>query len=187
MRIASSTLVGLAAISLAAAARAQEPLVQTATRSGGHREAPAWDNTSWLNAGTPLRLEGLRGRVVLLNIWVFTCGNCTRTLPSLMKFDAQYRPQGLTIIGIHTPEFPPYAGEHERANVAKALVRYGVTYPNAQDNDRRTWNRYAIRYWPSFVLIDKQGRIRHEGAGEFHVGDRTYRMWEQRIQALLGE
>ncbi|MGH7581186.1 MAG: redoxin domain-containing protein [Gemmatimonadales bacterium] len=187
MRIVSPTLAGIAAILLAAVGHAQEPLAQASAGGGKHREAPAWDNTSWLNAGAPLRLAQLRGRVVLLNFWVFTCGNCTRTLPSLIRLDGQYRPQGLSLIGIHTPEFPPYAGEHDKTNVAKALVRYGVSYPNAQDNDRRTWDRYGIRHWPSFVLIDKKGRIRHEGAGEFHVGDRTHRMWERRIQALLAE
>jgi thiol-disulfide isomerase/thioredoxin len=187
MRIVASALVWIAAISLPAASAAQDPLVRTAAADGVDRPAPAWDNTSWLNADTPVRLDQLRGRVVLLNFWVFTCGNCTRTVPSLVKLDRRYRPEGLTLIGIHTPEFPPYAGEHDKSNVAKALVRYGINYPNAQDNDRRTWDRYAIRSWPSFVVIDKHGRIRHEGAGEFHVGDRTYRAWEQRIQLLLAE
>jgi len=187
MRIVSSAFAWIAAISLPAASTAQEPLAQTAAADGTPRPAPAWDNTSWLNAGTPVRLDQLRGRVVLLNFWVFTCGNCTRTVPSLVEFDRRYRPEGLTLIGIHTPEFPPYAGEHDKSNVAEALVRYGINYLNAQDNDRRTWNRYAIRYWPSFVLIDKHGRIRYEGAGEFHVGDRTYQAWERRIQALLAE
>jgi thiol-disulfide isomerase/thioredoxin len=187
MRIVTSALAWIAAISLPAAGAAQEPLAQTAATNGAHRPAPAWDNTSWLNADTPVRLDRLRGRVVLLNFWVFTCGNCTRTVPSLVRLDRRYRPEGLALIGIHTPEFPPYAGEHDKNNVAEALVRHGITYPNAQDNDRRTWDRYAIRYWPSFVLIDKRGRIRYEGAGEFHVGDRTYRVWEQRIQALLAE
>jgi thiol-disulfide isomerase/thioredoxin len=187
MRIVTSALAWIAAISLPAAGAAQEPLAQTAATNGAHRPAPAWDNTSWLNADTPVRLDQLRGRVVLLNFWVFTCGNCTRTVPSLVRLDRRYRPEGLTLIGIHTPEFPPYAGEHDKNNVAEALVRHGITYPNAQDNDRRTWDRYAIRYWPSFVLIDKRGRIRYEGAGEFHVGDRAYRVWERRIQALLAE
>jgi thiol-disulfide isomerase/thioredoxin len=149
--------------------------------------APAWSNTSWLNTDAPLKLDALRGRVVLLNFWVFTCGNCTRTLPSLKQFDAQYRARGLTLVGIHTPEFPPYAGEHDRANVAKALKTHGITYPIAQDNDRATWGLYDIRYWPSFVLIDKQGRIRHTGYGEFHIDDRWHRDWASKIEALLAE
>jgi thiol-disulfide isomerase/thioredoxin len=129
-------LVCVAAIALPAASAAQEPLVHF---TSDPRAAPAWDNGSWLNSDPRLRLEQLRGRVVLLNFWVFTCGNCTRSVPSLVQLDNRYRSQGLTLVGIHTPEFPPYAGEHDKANVASALVRYGIGYPNAQDNDRRTW------------------------------------------------
>lgn len=187
MRILCSTFVWIAAISLPAASAAQAPLVERTGTAGAPRPAPPWDNSSWLNADAPARLDRLRGRVVLLNFWVFTCGNCTRTVPSLVEFDDRYRSKGLTLIGIHTPEFPPYAGEHDKGNLAKALAQYHISYPNAQDNDRRTWDRYAIRFWPSFVLIDRSGRIRYEGAGEFHVGDRTHQIWDQRIQALLAE
>ena len=151
------------------------------------RPAPAWDNRSWLNTDHPLAIKELRGRVVLLNFWVFTCSNCTNTVPSLVDFDHKYRDKGLTIIGIHTPEFPPYAGEHDRANVERALRQYHIDYPNAQDNDTRTWNLYGIRFWPSYVLIDKQGNIRYEGYGEFHLADGSYRTWDSRIQELLAE
>jgi thiol-disulfide isomerase/thioredoxin len=151
------------------------------------RPAPEWHNTQWLNADAPLTLGSLRGRVVLLNFWVFTCENCQRTIPSLVDFDHRYRGQGLALIGIHTPEFPPYAGEHDKGNVARALKQYGIEYPNAQDNDSRTWNLYGIQAWPSFVLIDKQGHIRYEGAGEFHLGDLTYQTWDRRIRELLAE
>src|SRR5574338_1109611 len=82
--------------------------------------APELTNGSWLNSDHPLRLRELRGRVVLLNFWVFTCYNCTNTVPSLVDFDRRYRGQGLTLIGIHTPEFPPYAGEHDKSNVERA-------------------------------------------------------------------
>jgi thiol-disulfide isomerase/thioredoxin len=155
--------------------------------AGAARPAPAWQNTSWLNTDAPISLSALRGRVVLLNFWVFTCHNCTNTLPALRVLDDQYRKRGLSIIGIHTPEFPPYAGEHDRDNVARALVKHRLSYPIAQDNDRATWHRYGIRYWPSFVLIDKNGQIRHEGYGEFHVGDASHADWERRINALLAE
>jgi thiol-disulfide isomerase/thioredoxin len=151
------------------------------------RPGPSWKNQSWLNSDRPLTLEGLRGRVVLLNFWVFTCYNCTNTVPSLVDFDRRYRDKGLTVVGIHTPEFPPYAGEHDKANVARALERYGITYPNAQDNDSRTWDLYGIRYWPSFVLIDRKGNIRYEGYGEFHLHDGSYRTWDGRIRELLAE
>jgi thiol-disulfide isomerase/thioredoxin len=149
--------------------------------------APAWHNTSWLNTDHPLTLPELKGRVVLLNFWVFTCWNCTNTVPSLVDFDHRYRDQGLTVVGIHTPEFPPYAGEHDRGNVERALRRYGIEYPNAQDNDSKTWDLYRIRYWPSFVLIDKRGAVRYEGYGEFHLNDESYRTWDQRIRELLAE
>ena len=151
--------------------------------------APELTNESWLNTdgGRPLRLADLRGRVVLVNFWVFTCGNCTRSLPSLIDYDERYRARGLTIIGIHTPEFPPYSGEHDRENVRRAVRAYGIRYPVAQDNDRRTWDAYGIRFWPSFVLIDRRGRIRYAAAGEFHERDRTYDDWSRRIERLLDE
>ena len=161
--------------------------ISRTTAAGEPMAAPAWRNTSWLNTDRPLTLESLRGRVVLLNFWVFTCYNCTNTVPSLKVFDHEYRPRGLTVIGIHTPEFPPYGGEHDRANVARALAKEGISYPNAQDNDRATWNLYGIQYWPSLILIDKAGRIRYEGYGEFHVGDPTHREWARRIESLLAE
>lgn len=151
------------------------------------RPAPEWKNTSWLNSERPLTLPSLRGRVVLLNFWVFTCYNCTNTVPSIRTFDEQYRAKGLTVIGIHTPEFPPYAGEHDRGNVAAALKKEGIKYANAQDNDRATWRLYGIRYWPSFVLIDKRGQIRYEGYGEFHIGDQWHKEWSRRIEELLAE
>src|SRR6266704_6370452 len=163
------------------------PLPTAAADSGKPAPAPELANDSWLNADHPLRLAELRGRVVLLNFWVFTCGNCTRTVPSLVAYDRQYRSRGLTIIGIHTPEFPPYAGEHDKSNVARALSRQGITYPNAQDNDRRTWDAYDIHYWPSFILIDKRGMIRYTGYGEFHLEDAEFRTWDQRIQQLIAE
>lgn len=160
-----------------------------ARRGGGDSgpQAPELTNTSWLNTDRPLRLADLRGQVVLLNFWVFTCGNCTATVPSLVKLDSVYRSRGLTTIGIHTPEFPPYSGEHDRGNLARALARHGITYPNAQDNDRHTWDAYGIEYWPSFVLIDRRGTIRYRGYGEFHLGDAEFRAWDARIRALLAE
>ena len=177
-------LAGLVAVTAAANRRA------ASRPGGGGREgtpAPELTNESWLNTDRPLRLAELRGRVVLLNFWVFTCGNCTRTVPSLVAYDGLFREQGLTIIGIHTPEFPPYAGEHDKGNVGRALRRQSITYPNAQDNDRRTWDAYGIRYWPSFVLIDKRGTIRYTGYGEFHRDDESFRTWNQRIRQLLSE
>lgn len=151
------------------------------------RSAPSWNNSSWLNAEKPVSLQSLRGKVVLMNFWVYSCYNCTNTLPALKKINAEYKDEGLQIIGIHTPEFGPSSGEHDRKNVEKANARYGVTWPIAQDNDEATWDLYGIRYWPSFVLIDKKGQIRYEGYGEFHPGDGADKQWKSRIEALLKE
>jgi thiol-disulfide isomerase/thioredoxin len=107
---------------------------------------------------------------VLLNFWTFPCYNCRNAVPSLVAFDSVYRARGLTVVGIHTPEFPPYAGEHDAANVTRALRELGIAYPNALDNDRATWDLYRIRYWPSYVLIDRHGQIRYEGYGVSHRG-----------------
>jgi thiol-disulfide isomerase/thioredoxin len=151
------------------------------------RAAPAWKNTTWLNTDRPQTLESLKGKVILLNFWTFTCYNCTNTVPSLVDFDQRFRAKGLVVLGIHDPEFPPSGGEHDKANVQRALNSHDIEYPNALDNDHATWNLYGIRYWPSFVLIDRKGRIRYEGYGEFHVGDKWYQQWEARIQELLAE
>lgn len=176
----------LASRNPAAAQQRADPLTN---RRADVRPAPGWRNTSWLNteSGRPLVLAQLKGRVVLLNFWTFTCWNCTGAIPSLVEFDRRFRDQGLALIGIHTPEFPPHGGEHDRKNVERALRKHGITYPNAQDNDRATWHLYGIRYWPSYVLIDRKGYIRYEGYGEFHPGDREHELWGERIQSLLGE
>jgi thiol-disulfide isomerase/thioredoxin len=193
LTLGSATAITLAAMVAlntaarsAASAQARNPL--TNTRIDG-RPAPAWGNTSWLNTpdDRPVTLESLRGRVVLLNFWTFTCWNCTGAIPSLVDYDRKYRAEGLTIIGMHRPEFPPYAGEHDRGNVAKALRKYHIQYPNAQDNDHATWDLYDIQYWPSYVLIDRRGNIRYEGAGEFHLDDAAYHQWDGRIRKLLAE
>jgi thiol-disulfide isomerase/thioredoxin len=176
---------GTLALESASRATAQPRNPHSTVREAG--PAPSWNNPSWLNADHPLTLSELRGRVIFLNFWVFTCYNCTNTVPSLVDFDRKYRGQGLTLIGIHTPEFPPYAGEHDRGNVERALRKYRIEYPIAQDNDSKTWDLYGIRYWPSFVLIDKRGNIRYQGYGEFHLGDGSYRLWDGRIRELLAE
>jgi thiol-disulfide isomerase/thioredoxin len=179
----------VAAAALETAARTAVPahIPLLGTPEPASRPAPPWENTGWLNADRPVTLASLRGRVVLLNFWTFTCYNCRNAIPSLVAFDRMYRERGLTVIGIHTPEFPPYAGEHDRGNLARALQQHGIEYPNAQDNDAATWNLYRIRYWPSYVLIDPDGQIRHEGYGEFRVGDAHHRLWDRRIRALLAE
>ncbi|MGH7547602.1 MAG: redoxin family protein [Gemmatimonadales bacterium] len=177
----------VASLGTATNASLRRPVAPRPAVPSGGTPAPELTNTSWLNADHPLRLAELRGRVVLLNFWVFTCYNCTNTVPSLVEFDRRYRDHGLTLIGIHTPEFPPYSGEHDKGNLARALAKYHISYANAQDNDRRTWDAYGIHFWPSFVLIDKRGKIRYTGYGEFHLNDDDFRTWDGRIRELLAE
>jgi cytochrome c biogenesis protein CcdA/thiol-disulfide isomerase/thioredoxin len=145
-------------------------------------EAPEFRETGrWFNTpgDRPLTLASLRGRVVLVDFWTYTCINCIRTLPYLKAWDATYRDKGLTIVGVHTPEF---AFEHEASNVESAIGRFGLRYPVAQDNNMGTWNAYGNEYWPADYLIDAKGRVRYAAAGE---GD--YAQTETAIRALLAE
>ncbi len=115
------------------------------------------DTQQWFNTPgeRPLTMRGLRGRVVLIDFWTYSCINCLRTLPYLKAWDARYRRDGLTIVGVHTPEFP---FEHEASNVAEAIERNGLRYPVVQDNDYGTWNAYGNQYWPAEYFVDAQGR-----------------------------
>jgi cytochrome c biogenesis protein CcdA/thiol-disulfide isomerase/thioredoxin len=131
----------------------------------------------WFNSA-PLTMRALRGKVVLIDFWTYSCINCLRTLPHLTAWDAKYRKDGLVIVGVHTPEF---AFEHVASNVARAIKRYGIRYPVVQDNDYGTWNNYANQYWPAEYLIDRQGHVRHAKFGE---GD--YPEGEKLLRRLLG-
>jgi cytochrome c biogenesis protein CcdA/thiol-disulfide isomerase/thioredoxin len=135
----------------------------------------------WFNTpgGRPLTLASLRGRVVLIDFWTYTCINCIRTLPYLKAWDATYRPLGLTIVGVHTPEFQ---FEHEAGNVANAIRQFDLRYPVVQDNNMGTWNAYGNQYWPADYLIDTRGQVRDASFGE---GD--YAKTETAIRALLAE
>jgi cytochrome c biogenesis protein CcdA/thiol-disulfide isomerase/thioredoxin len=139
-------------------------------------ETQDWFNTPGMR---PLTLASLRGRVVLLDFWTYTCINCIRTLPYLKAWDAAYRHDGLTIVGVETPEF---AFEHDATNVANAIKQFGLRYPVVQDNDMGTWNAYGNEYWPADYLIDSTGKIRYATFGE---GD--YDKTETAIRALLAE
>jgi cytochrome c biogenesis protein CcdA/thiol-disulfide isomerase/thioredoxin len=131
----------------------------------------------WINSA-PFTLTSLRGKVVLVDFWTYSCINCLRTLPHLESWYATYHRQGLVIVGVHTPEF---AFEHVASNVRAAVRRLGVTYPVVQDNRYKTWDGYANQYWPAEYLIDKTGRIRHT-----HFGEGAYDKTESLIRELLG-
>jgi cytochrome c biogenesis protein CcdA/thiol-disulfide isomerase/thioredoxin len=133
---------------------------------------------AWINSH-PLTLTQLRGKVVLVDFWTYSCINCLRTLPHLKSWYAAYHNKGLVIIGVHTPEF---AFEHVTSNVRSAVRRLGIAYPVMQDNNYKTWDNYANQYWPAEYLIDKQGHIRHT-----HFGEGEYPQTESLIRRLLGD
>jgi cytochrome c biogenesis protein CcdA/thiol-disulfide isomerase/thioredoxin len=134
--------------------------------------------TRWFNS-PPLTRESLRGKVVLVDFWTYSCINCLRTLPYLKAWNEKYRDQGLVIIGVHAPEF---AFEKDQNNVEQAIRDLGITYPVAMDNQFAIWNAYKNQYWPAHYLIDAQGQIRDR-----HFGEGAYSETEQMIQDLLKE
>jgi cytochrome c biogenesis protein CcdA/thiol-disulfide isomerase/thioredoxin len=168
----------------------------TSVRGGQSRIKPAADTSGklpvlapapefaglgrWFNS-SPLTLGSLaaRHRVVLVDFWTYSCVNCLRTLPQLEAWDARYRTDGLTIVGVHTPEFP---FEHSSSNVAAAISQNGIHYPVAQDNDAATWSSFGNQYWPAEYLIDTSGNVRY-----VHFGEGNYATTEGAIRSLLRE
>lgn len=132
--------------------------------------------TDWLNSN-PLTLAQLRGKVILIDFWTYSCINCIRTMPYLTKWYEKYKDDGFVIIGVHAPEFP---FEKKLSNVKDAVKQYGITYPVALDNNFSTWRAYENRYWPAHYLIDRDGRVIYTHFGEGH-----YDITENNIRALL--
>jgi thiol-disulfide isomerase/thioredoxin len=138
---------------------------------------PGFDGaTGWVNS-PPLTTEGLRGRVVLVQFWTYTCINWLRTLPYVRAWADRYQDQGLVVLGVHTPEFD---FEHDLGNVRQQVKDLRVDYPVATDNDYAVWTAFANHYWPALYFVDAQGQIRHHRFGE---GD--YEMSEMILQQLL--
>lgn len=131
----------------------------------------------WFNSA-PLKLSELKGKVVLIDFWTYTCINCIRTLPYNKTWYTKYKDQGLVIIGVHTPEFE---FEHDAKNVSQAISDFGITYPVMQDNNYATWNAYHNNYWPALYLIDKNGQIVYT-----HFGEGNDDQTEAAIQKALG-
>ncbi|MFF1877871.1 thioredoxin [Leifsonia sp. NPDC058230] len=132
--------------------------------------------TGWLNS-EPLTREALRGRVVLVDFWTYTCVNWLRTLPYVRAWSEKYESAGLTVVGVHTPEF---GFEHTLDNVIAESLKLGVEYPVAVDNDYGVWDDFANHYWPAIYIADAEGRIRHH-----HFGEGEYAQTEMVIQQLL--
>jgi thiol-disulfide isomerase/thioredoxin len=145
-------------------------------------KAPEFVGTQrWFNTpgDRPLTLDKLRGRVVLVDFWTYSCINCIRTFPYLKAWDARYRKDGLTIVGVHTPEFP---FERDAGNVEDAIERNGIRYPVVQDNEQQTWSAYGNQYWPAEYFIDAKGDVRYVHFGEGEYGEK-----EKVIRQLLAE
>jgi cytochrome c biogenesis protein CcdA/thiol-disulfide isomerase/thioredoxin len=134
--------------------------------------------SEWVNS-PPLTLKELRGKVVLIDFWTYSCINCLRTLPHVEAWDRMYRKDGLVIVGVHTPEF---AFESVPSNVRSAVKRLGVRYPVALDNKYGTWTAFGNQYWPAKYLIDRDGHVRYA-----HFGEGKYDVTERNIRLLLGE
>ena len=142
-------------------------------------ELPSFDGaTAWLNS-PPLTPDGLRGKVVLVNFWTYTCINWLRQLPYVRAWAQRYSSLGLVVIGVHTPEFP---FEHDLENVRRAVQAMRVDYPVPIDNDYAVWSAFDNNYWPALYFADAQGQIRHHNFGE---GE--YQQSEMVIQQLLAE
>jgi cytochrome c biogenesis protein CcdA/thiol-disulfide isomerase/thioredoxin len=142
-------------------------------------EMPSLDGAvAWLNS-PPLTREGLKGKVVLVDFWTYSCINCLRSIPYVEAWAEKYRNDGLVVIGVHTPEF---AFEKDSANVAKSLGDLGISYPVAVDSKYAIWNAFRNQYWPAHYFVDAQGRIRYH-----HFGEGKYGESEQVIQQLLRE
>jgi cytochrome c biogenesis protein CcdA/thiol-disulfide isomerase/thioredoxin len=139
------------------------------------------DTQDWFNTpgDKPLTMKGLRGKVVLIDFWTYSCINCIRTLPYLNAWNKRYAKDGLVIIGVHTPEFP---FEREASNVEEAIKTDGIEYPVVQDNEMQTWNAYENLYWPAEYYVDSKGNVRYADFGEGEYGKK-----EEVIRELLAE
>lgn len=188
----------LAALSPAATTRLEQRLVDRLSGQAPQGPAPAADArrpdathlpdrgaapalagaTQWLNGPAPTPAQ-LRGQVVLVDFWTYSCINCLRTLPHVKAWAERYRDQGLVVVGVHAPEF---AFERDIGNVTEAIRKLGIGYPVAVDNGYALWRAFDNRYWPAHYLIDARGRLRYQ-----HFGEGAYDETERAIQQLLRE
>ncbi len=154
-----------------------QPTVNNLSNLPNKGPAPNFQGiTTWINS-PPLDLSELRGKVVLVDFWTYSCINCIRTIPYLNAWYAKYGDNGLVIVGVHTPEFQ---FEKNYTNVLAAVKSFGLKYPVALDSNYATWNAYSNQYWPADYLIDKNGDIR-----DTHIGEGGYNVTEMLIQELL--
>ena len=177
--LAVATLIGAIGTPIQTLAEAKSVTTQTTLAAAQSRELSSLSNaTGWLNS-EPLTAAGLRGKVVLVDVWTYTCVNWARTLPYVRAWAEKYREKGLVVIGVHSPEFP---FERDVDNVRRAAKDMRVFYPSAIDNDFAIWRAFDNHYWPALYLIDANGRIRHH-----QFGEGGYEQSERAIQKLLAE
>jgi thiol-disulfide isomerase/thioredoxin len=163
-----------AAVCFGAVAPAQEPpSIVGSTPLYGLSGATGWINSK------PLTAKELKGKVVLVDFWTYSCINCLRTLPYIETWAEKYKDDGLVVIGVHTPEFD---FEKQLPNVEKAVKKFGITYPVALDSNQAVWNAFHNEAWPAHYFIDAKGRVRY-----VHLGEGKYDQSEQWIQQLLKE
>lgn len=147
--------------------------------AGSIKDSPAPDFQgieAWINS-EPLSIEELRGKVVLIEFWTYSCINCQRDIPHINETYAKYKDQGLVVVGVHTPEF---RFERKLENVQQAVTNYGITYPVALDNDYQTWRAYHNHYWPAKYLVAKDGKVVY-----FRFGEGAYIELDSKIKELL--
>jgi thiol-disulfide isomerase/thioredoxin len=147
-------------------------------KSSESAKAPELATGDWINSEA-LKLQDLHGRVVLIEFWTFGCINCRNTLPFVESWHDRYQENGLTVIGVHSPEFDE---ERRVENLRREVTSLGIRYAVVTDNDYQTWSAYHVEAWPTTFLLDKQGRIRW-----MHVGEGGYDEAERLIQKLLAE
>ena len=147
-------------------------------KSSESATAPELATGEWINS-EPLKLKELRGRVVLIEFWTFGCINCRNTLPYVKSWHDRYRDKGLTVIGVHSPEFDE---EKDVEHLRREVSSLGIRYPVVADNEYKTWNDYKVEAWPTVFLLDKQGRIRW-----MRVGEGDYDEAQRLIEKLLAE
>ncbi len=140
--------------------------------------APEFAAGTWINS-EPLTIKSLSGRVVLVEFWTFGCYNCRNTLPYVKRWHERYSDKGLTIVGVHSPEFD---SEKKIDNVRRQVASLGIRFPVVTDNDYETWRAYKVEAWPTIFVLDKSGRVRWT-----HVGEGAYDETERTIQHLLAE
>jgi thiol-disulfide isomerase/thioredoxin len=183
------TFVLLAVLALAAGLAVMSSIRTQQARAGDLADpqpTPAFTHTDpqdWINS-EPLALEDLRGKVVLIDFWTFDCWNCYRSFPWLTSLEQRFSDAPFVVLGVHAPEF---SHERRRDNVVGKTREFGLHHPVMIDNDFSFWRAMGNRYWPTFYLLDKQGRVRARFIGETHEGDRNARAVESKIHELLAE